>query len=64
MYEKNKLNFYTKNKLNTKSSIREGIGLQNLRERLALLFKEEFTFKAFQQEEYFIVMLTIPVYEN
>jgi len=64
MHEKNKLNFYTKNKLNTKSSIREGIGLQNLRERLTLLFKDEFTLNAFQQEEYFIVMLTIPVYEN
>jgi LytS/YehU family sensor histidine kinase len=64
MYEKNKLNFYTKNKSNTTNSIREGIGLQNLRERLALLFKDEFTLKAFQQDAYFIVMLTIPVYEN
>jgi LytS/YehU family sensor histidine kinase len=61
-----KIQFFTRNKWyeNNKNDGREGTGLNNLRERLTLLYNNNFVLDAKQQDEYFIAALIIPVHEN
>jgi LytS/YehU family sensor histidine kinase len=64
--EEGKICFSTKNKVYGKKEqdSREGTGLKNLRERLALLYNGNFTLETIQENQYFVAQLKIPVYEN
>ncbi|WP_240723626.1 sensor histidine kinase [Flavobacterium sp. J27] len=53
-------NFVSSQDLNSK----KGIGLQNTKSRLKLLFKDDFILDQKVKFNYFIILLQIPVYEN
>lgn len=61
----NRLYFVVKNPLRkaTTTEKRNGTGLQNLRDRLQLLYKDQYTLHCKCEDGFFIAELSIPVYE-
>jgi LytS/YehU family sensor histidine kinase len=64
-FENSRLYFMAKNTIHQSAgNTRTGTGLNNLRERLVLLYKDAFALQVRNNDQYFIAELSIPIYEN
>jgi LytS/YehU family sensor histidine kinase len=65
-HQDNHLTFTTKNKCYKKllETGRDGVGLKNLRERLTLLYQNNYCLQAQEVNGNFVAELTIPAHEN